>query len=64
MPAGGVLSGFVETQQQRQHAETIAAGQNDVDEVVNGTEVNRFSTVYSWLWGSLTRPTAIFCDKG
>lgn len=30
-----VLGGFVETQEQRRRAETIAAEQDDVDEVVN-----------------------------
>jgi len=34
-----VLSGFVETREQRQRAETIAAGQDDVEEVVNRIEV-------------------------
>lgn len=34
-----VLSGFVETQEQRRRAETIAATQDDVDEVVNRIEV-------------------------
>ncbi len=34
-----VLSGFVETQKQRQRAGIIAAGQDDVDEVENRIEV-------------------------
>ncbi|MFO7762694.1 MAG: BON domain-containing protein [Wenzhouxiangellaceae bacterium] len=34
-----VLAGFVETQEQRQRAETIAAEQDGVDEVVNRIEV-------------------------
>ncbi|MDT8409524.1 MAG: BON domain-containing protein [Wenzhouxiangellaceae bacterium] len=34
-----ILSGFVETQQQRLRAETIAGGQEDVNEVVNRIEV-------------------------
>lgn len=34
-----VLSGFVEHQEQRQRAETIAAEQDDVDQVVNRIEV-------------------------